>query len=65
MGNSTSDNVVTYLVDFSADLRGERVLGVKKIDLIKGYSSFTDIPKILEVNFGYKNIVIISATLAN
>ena len=52
-----------YLVDYTADYRGERIMAVKYVTLIDGYSTFGDIPKILETTFGHKNIVILKAEL--
>lgn len=53
----------TYTVEYSATNQGQRIMAVKHVDLIDGYSSFSDIPKILEANTGHKDIVIISAIL--
>jgi len=55
--------ITTYTVDYSADYRGERIMAVKHVDLIDGYSTFADIPSILEANTGHKNIVILKAVL--
>lgn len=55
--------VTTYTVDYTADYRGERIMAVKHVDLMDGYSTFADIPKILETNTGHKNIVILRAVL--
>jgi hypothetical protein len=55
---------MTYYVEYFADdARGQRIPGLIKIDLIDGYSSFSDIPKIIEANKGHRNIVITQATL--
>lgn len=54
----------TYTVEFSATTHyGQRIMAVKHVDLIDGYTSFKDIPAVLAANTGHKDIVIISATL--
>lgn len=52
----------SYTVIFSADFDGARTMGSRHVDIIEGYSTFSDIPKIIET-MGYRNVVIISATL--
>jgi len=54
----------TYTVNFSADFNGQRVMGIRHVDIIDGYSTFADIPKIIET-MGYRNLVIISAKIKN
>lgn len=52
-----------YYVDYSADFNGTRIMNARYVDLIEGYSTFGDIPKIIETNTGHRNIVVLSAVL--
>ena len=54
----------TYTVEFSATRNGFRMMGVRHVDLIEGYSTFADIPAIIEA-MGYRELVIIKAELKN
>lgn len=54
----------TYLVDFTFTQNGVRLMGARYVELFENYSTFADIPKMLEIQ-GYRELVIIKAELKN
>lgn len=54
-----------YLIDFTANNHGERVARIVRVVLIEGYTTFADIPRIIEENTGLNEIVVLSAKLEN
>jgi hypothetical protein len=52
-----------YYVEYTAETNGTRVISARWVDLIEGYTTFSDIPSIIEASTGHKAIVVLTATL--
>jgi hypothetical protein len=55
--------LMRYYVEYTAETNGTRVISARWVDLIEGYTTFSDIPSIIEASTGHKAIVVLTATL--